>query len=74
MTDTVDKNQAKSVAVGENTCLELGRQWYWELSAYVTDLASDQLQAWQVVGMYAKRADCENTFDDLKRHWGLLQP
>lgn len=71
VTKSVDKDSAKSVAVGENTCLELGRQSYWEISAYVTDLAIDQLEAWQVVGMYAKRADCENIFDELKRYWGL---
>lgn len=71
VTVNVKSDSVKQLSVGENECLDLGTQSYWEVSAYVTDLSPDQLQAWQVVGMYAKRADCENIFDELKQHWGL---
>jgi len=43
----------------------------YEYAAFVTDLSSDQYNAWQIVEMYQGRADCENIFDELKNQWGL---
>lgn len=39
--------------------------------AYVTDLPKDHANAWQIVELYRKRADCENVFDELKNQWGF---
>ncbi len=40
-------------------------------SAFVTDLSSEQYEAWQIAEIYQGRADCENIFDELKNQWGL---
>src|SRR5689334_25442219 len=39
----------------------------WEYAALVTSLDSEILTLGQ---LYRDRADCENTFDELKNHWG----
>ena len=39
----------------------------WEHAALVTSLDSEVLTLGQ---LYRDRADCENTFDELKNHWG----
>ena len=71
VTEPVKSKKTQGSAKHEDLELELGPKVHWEVSAYVTDLTQDQLETWQVVGMYAQRADCENIFDELKRHWGL---
>ena len=42
-----------------------------ELAAYVTDLAVEEVNAWQVQALYRERADAENVFDELKNQWGF---
>jgi hypothetical protein len=39
----------------------------WEYAALVTSLDSEILTLSQ---LYRDRADCENTFDELKNQWG----
>ena len=39
----------------------------WEYAVLVTSLSSEILTIGQ---LYRDRADCENTFDELKNHWG----
>jgi hypothetical protein len=49
VTESVRQNPSKQPQIGQAGMLELGRQTHWETSAYVTDLTTNQLQAWQVV-------------------------
>ena len=42
-----------------------------EFEAYVSDLAPEEADAWQVVELYRQRADAENVFDELKNQWGF---
>lgn len=42
-----------------------------EFEAYVTDLDPAEVNAWQLVDLYRKRADAENVFDELKNQWGF---
>jgi hypothetical protein len=42
-----------------------------ELAAYVTNLPSAAINAWQVQVLYRERADAENVFDELKNQWGF---
>ncbi len=42
-----------------------------EFEAYVTDLPPTEANAWQIVDLYRRRADCENVFDELKKQWGF---
>jgi hypothetical protein len=44
-----------------------GKREVWEYAALVTSLDSEILTLGQ---LYRDRADCENTFDELKNHWG----
>ena len=39
----------------------------WEYAALVTSLSDEILTLGQ---LYRDRADCENTYDELKNHWG----
>lgn len=43
----------------------------YEFEAYVTNLSEREANAWQIVDLYRKRADCENVFDELKNQWGF---
>jgi hypothetical protein len=43
----------------------------YEYEAYVTNLAQDYAQSWQLVELYRGRGDCENVFDELKNQWGF---
>ncbi len=54
---------------GENG--EFWKRAKHEYEAYVTDLDQEEANAWQIVELYRKRADCENVFDELKNQWGL---
>ena len=42
-----------------------------EVSVYVTNLAVAEATAEQIVGLYRKRADTENVFDEVKNQWGF---
>ena len=44
-----------------------GSRELWEYAVLVTSLSSEILTIGQ---LYRDRADCENTFDELKNHWG----
>ena len=44
-----------------------GSREVWEYAVLVTSLSSEILTIGQ---LYRDRADCENTFDELKNHWG----
>jgi hypothetical protein len=44
-----------------------GAREVWEYAVLVTSLASEILTLGQ---LYRDRADCENSFDELKNHWG----
>jgi hypothetical protein len=44
-----------------------GGREVWEYAVLVTSLASEILTIGQ---LYRDRADCENSFDELKNHWG----
>ncbi|GBU20298.1 hypothetical protein R80B4_00174 [Fibrobacteres bacterium R8-0-B4] len=43
----------------------------YEYYAWVTNLSSQQFEAFQIADLYQKRADCENIFDELKNQWGF---
>lgn len=43
----------------------------YEYEAYVTDLPKETIDRGLIVGLYNKRADCENVFDELKNQWGF---
>jgi hypothetical protein len=42
-----------------------------EFSVYVTNLAVEEQNAWQLMPLYRDRADAENVFDELKNQWGF---
>ena len=42
-----------------------------EVSVYVTNLTVAEAAAEQIVGLYRKRADTENVFDEVKNQWGF---
>lgn len=42
-----------------------------EVAVYVTNLAKDEATPEQLARLYAKRADTENVFDELKNQWGF---
>ena len=42
-----------------------------DFSAYVTNLTTEEADAFQVVQLYRQRADAENVFDELKNQWGF---
>jgi hypothetical protein len=42
-----------------------------DFSVYVTNLTPEEADAFQVVGLYRRRADAENVFDELKNQWGF---
>jgi hypothetical protein len=42
-----------------------------DFSVYVTNLAPQEADAFQVVQLYRRRADAENVFDELKNQWGF---
>jgi hypothetical protein len=49
---------------------------FWEFSkhefaVYVTNLAVEEQNAWQLMQLYRDRADTENVFDELKNQWGF---
>ena len=49
---------------------------FWEFSkhefaVYVTNLAAEEQNAWQLMQLYRDRADTENVFDELKNQWGF---
>ena len=53
----LDRCQQNSAGIGE----------VWENAALVTSLSDEILTLGQ---LYRDRADCENTYDELKNHWG----
>jgi hypothetical protein len=42
-----------------------------DFNAYVTNLATEEADAFQVIQLYRQRADAENVFDELKNQWGF---
>lgn len=42
-----------------------------EVAVYVTNLEKDEARPEQIALLYAKRADTENVFDELKNQWGF---
>lgn len=42
-----------------------------DFSAYVTNLTSEEADAFQIVQLYRQRGDAENVFDELKNQWGF---
>lgn len=42
-----------------------------DFHAYVTNLTSEEAEAFQIVQLYRQRADAENVFDELKNQWGF---
>jgi hypothetical protein len=61
----VERNSAGQLSLGFAE-IDGGRE-VWEYAVLVTSLASEVLTIGQ---LYRDRADCENTFDELKNHWG----
>jgi hypothetical protein len=47
------------------------KQCVEDFSAYVTNLTTEEADAFQVVQLYRQRADAENVFDELKNQWGF---
>jgi hypothetical protein len=59
---------------GEVSAAQAGTFWdecRHEYAAYVTSLAEEKFNAWQIMALYRQRADTENVFDELKNQWGF---
>jgi Transposase DDE domain group 1 len=42
-----------------------------DFNVYVTNLSSEEADAFQIIALYRQRADAENVFDELKNQWGF---
>lgn len=59
---------------GEVSAAHAGTFWdecRHEDAAYVTSLAQERCNAWQIMALDRQRADTENVFDELKNPWGF---
>jgi hypothetical protein len=71
--------QPRRVVFGRRLLGELPKEQagtFWdqakhEFEAYVTSLPQTQVNAWQMIDLYRKRADTENVFDEIKNQWGF---